>query len=107
MQPPKEQQILKVILSYLALCERKGELFYFRSASGGVKTAEGRFFRTGRAGVPDITILKGGRFIGLEVKRPSLGKQSTEQVEIEKLIKQSGGEYHIVTSLEQAVKVLL
>lgn len=93
-----EQQIIKTILDYLQILENQNKLFFFRSASGGIKT-ENRFFRTGRKGVQDITCLINGRYIAMEVKTET-GRQSPEQKEIERLVKKHGGEYHIVRSLE-------
>lgn len=102
----REQDILNVIIDYLAGLERDGKLFYFRSASGGVKMASGGFFRTGRAGVPDITVLCNGRYIGLEVKTPT-GKQQDSQKEIETLIQKHGGEYHLVRGVSDVAVILI
>lgn len=50
-------------------------------------------------GLPDITIIKDGIYHGLEIKRQT-GTQSEEQREIEHWIKQNGGKYDVVRSLD-------
>lgn len=50
-------------------------------------------------GVPDIILIKGGIFVGLEAKRPGV-KQSPEQLEFERLTKVNGAQYHIVHSID-------
>lgn len=49
-------------------------------------------------GLPDIVVIDLGRFIGLEVK--DKGKQSESQIEMEKKIKDAGGDYYVVRSIE-------
>jgi len=99
-----EQQIIKSILDYLQILENQGKLFFFRSAAGGIKTAD-RFFRTGRKGVQDITCLIKGRYVAIEVKTET-GRQSPEQKEIERLVNKQGGEYHIVRSFDELRKLI-
>lgn len=50
-------------------------------------------------GLPDIIVIQGGTFVGLEVKTP-VGKQSPEQKEFEANVKKHGGRYHVVRSIE-------
>lgn len=57
-------------------------------------------------GLPDIMCLCNGRFIGLEVKVPDYWKYTDDQQAIKDRIIENGGEYHLVTSLEQAVTVM-
>lgn len=101
-----EQDIQSAIVELLDYYERQGKLFFFRSASGAVKTESGRYFKTGRAGVADLTVCaKGGKFIALEVKRQN-GRQSEAQRLIEGRIKSLGGAYYIVHSVDEAVTAL-
>jgi hypothetical protein len=67
------------------------------------KGADNRAFRRlpkySLKGVPDIIVIKDGRFIGLEVKRQG-GYQSPEQKEFERLCNEHAGEYHVVRSID-------
>lgn len=99
----KESDIQKSILEYLSYCEG---IYFFRAGSGAIKTAEGRYFKSGRAGCPDVIVCdRGGKFVGLEVKT-KYGKQSEAQRQAEGEIKTAGGKYYIVHSLE-AVQELI
>ena len=98
----KESDIQSAICEYLA---HKGE-FFWRQNSGGMYR-EGRFFSTpkwGKNGVPDILIVKDGWFIGLEVKTPK-GRQNEAQKLFEKEVKEAGGEYHVVRSIEDVQEI--
>lgn len=53
-------------------------------------------------GTPDICLIKDGRFIGLEVKRPG-GKQSDDQKQFELNCKKAGADYFVVTSIEDVI----
>ena len=50
-------------------------------------------------GLPDIIVIAGGLFFGLEVKK-SDGRQSPDQKAFEKWVKDHGGRYHVVRSVE-------
>ena len=68
---------------------------------------EGRWFsqpKYSKNGVPDIILVKDGKFVGLEVKRPK-GKQSAHQLAFETDCKKAGGEYYIITSVEEVQKL--
>ena len=99
-----EQELLREATRYLQIMETCQNCFFFRSASGGIKT-ENRFFRTGRKGVQDITCLYKGKFIAIELKTIT-GKQSPEQKEIERLVKRHGGEYYIIRSLDELKAII-
>lgn len=58
-----------------------------------------------KAGWPDIEIIWQGQFYGLEIKAPG-GRQSPAQKDIERAIKQSGGHYAVVRSVDEASKIL-
>lgn len=101
-----ENDIQKDILSFLKDMETlaKKPIYYFRSGAGAFKT-EGGFFKTGRAGCPDITLLVNGKFFGLEIKAP-WKQQSQAQKEAEQQIKNAGGEYFVVFSVAQVKTIL-
>ena len=101
-----ETPIQKDILKFLDDMEKlaKKPLYYFRSGAGAFKV-EGGFFKTGRAGCPDITLVVNGKFIGIEVKAPGK-QQSKNQKEAEKQIKFAGGEYYVVFSVLQVKTIL-
>ena len=85
-------------MDYLTMIEAHHKLYWFRSASGAVKTASGRFFKTGKPGTPDVTVCCDGTFIGLEIKTAT-GRQSPAQKKAQAEIERSGGKYHIIRSL--------
>jgi VRR-NUC domain. len=57
-----------------------------------------------KKGVPDIILVFKGQFIGLEVKRQG-GKQSEYQLEFEKEVKENGGKYHVVSSINDVINL--
>lgn len=100
----KESVIQKGILDYLTLYAKTNPIYFFRAGAGAVKTMQGRYFKTGRAGLPDIVVIK-DKFIGLEVKTKT-GRQSQNQKQAEKDIKAAGGEYYIVRSIADVKEIL-
>jgi hypothetical protein len=56
-------------------------------------------------GAPDLIVLGKGRVWFLEVKRPG-GKQSNNQVMVQRLIEERGFEYHVVHSVDEALNVV-
>ena len=64
-----------------------------------------RFFKTWKAGCPDITVLHDGQFIWLEVKNEK-GKQSDNQKVAEERILKSWGKYYIVRSIQDVIDIL-
>lgn len=107
----KESEIQSEIINYLQILENQGKLFFHRmnnipavnKINGVIKF---RRLPTGaKRGVPDIIVIKNGKFIGIEVKTTT-GTQSTYQKEVEKNIKKHGAEYYIVRSLEELKKIL-
>lgn len=101
----KESTIQRGILDYLELFSRNNPIYFFRAGAGAVKTEQGRFFKTGKAGLSDIVVCYLGRFIGFEVKTPT-GRQSQSQKQAEYDIKQAGGEYHLVRSIADVKRIL-
>lgn len=55
-------------------------------------------------GIPDICMISQGKYIGLEVKRPG-EKQSEGQIEFQRRCEAAGGAYHVVTSLDDVLKL--
>ena len=97
----RETDIQSSICEYLAIKQNQGKLMFWRQSTSGAIQA-GHFVRKSkyaRNGVPDIIVIKDGWFIGLEVKTPT-GRQSKAQKEMEADIKKNGGEYYLVTSIE-------
>jgi len=101
----KESVIQRGILDYLELLSRTIPVYYFRAGAGAMKTAQGRFFKTGRPGLPDIVCCHMGKIIGLEVKTKT-GRQSQSQKKAEQEIKAAGGEYHVVRSVADVKEIL-
>jgi len=101
----KESVIQKGILDYLELLSRSKPVYYFRAGAGAVKTQQGRFFKTGRPGLPDIVVSYMGQFIGLEVKTKT-GRQSQNQKKAEQEIRAAGGSYHVVRSISDVKEIL-
>lgn len=101
----KEAQIQKAVREYLEYMDNLGRLVYIRSGAGAIKTEAGHYFKTGRKGWPDNTVLMNGVMIGVETKSPT-GKQSKAQKEIENKILAAGGLYYIVRSVEDVIKVI-
>ena len=59
------------------------------------------------AGLPDILLInRKGRFVGLEVKRPIVGRTTELQLKMLALINSSGGYAAIVHNAEEAVKAV-
>ena len=101
---PLEADIQRTILDYLAL---RG-IFHYRNNSGAMVSeykGRKRFMRFGAAGSPDIVCVIGGRYVGIEVKRPG-GKQSDDQKEFQARLEAAGGRYLVVHSVEQIHELL-
>lgn len=58
-----------------------------------------------KKGVPDITVVHKGQFIGIEVKRPT-GIMSREQADFSIGCIKHGGQYWVVTSIDDIAKIL-
>lgn len=57
----------------------------------------------GRRGFPDLTVVGGGKVIGLEVKRGFGGKISAQQYNMSDLLIEAGWPVFFVTDVESAV----
>ena len=87
-----ENDIKKQVKDYLSL---KGYFhFYLLAGMGAYK------------GIPDIIAIKNNRVLFLEIKRLG-GKLSEWQQQFQLDIEGQGGEYYIIKSLEDLIKVIL
>lgn len=100
----KESNIQLAICDYLSL----KKYFFWRQNTTPVFEQKSGFYRPmprySMRGVPDIIIIKNGKFIGLEVKRPK-GKQSDNQLEFQKNCIINKAEYFVVTSIDDVIKL--
>ncbi len=109
----KETDIQAAIITYLGVLENQGKIWFSRlnnippviKDNNGKVSGFRRLPRGCKKGIPDILIITKGRTIAMEVKTPK-GKQSPEQKVVEDSFKKQGKEYHVVRSLEDAIKVL-
>ena len=99
-----EKDIQLAICQYLELKRH----FFWRSNTVGMYDPTKKVFRAmpkyGMSGIPDIIVIKDGFFIGLEVKQTK-GRQSDSQKEFQRLCKENGAEYHIVTSIDDVREI--
>lgn len=105
MATEKESDIQNTICDYLALKQRcywrsNNIPAFNRNDDGGITMR--RLPKHTPRGLPDINIIAGGLYWGLEVKT-NVGRQSPEQKEMEALIKKHGGRYHVVRSIDDVI----
>lgn len=102
-----ESDIQTSICEYLELKQRcffrVNNIPAFNRKEGGGFTMR-RLPKFTPRGLPDIIVVAGGIFYGLEVKT-KIGKQSPEQKDFEKWVKQHGGKYHVVRSIEDVQEI--
>lgn len=89
----KETEIQSAICDYLA----QRNYFYWRQNNTG-KMPGGRYASV-KKGIPDIIVIKAGRFIGIEVKTDE-GRLSPDQVEFGRECVRNGGEYVVARSID-------
>lgn len=99
-----ESELFKLITDYLQYLENLGQLYWFHSPSGKIKTESGRYFRAGKPGVHDLTVCFKGRYIGIELKSAK-GRQKQNQVDAQISIEENGGLYIIARSLEDVENI--
>ena len=92
---PAESYYQRNIKKYLE--QRYGEEIYVRKVTQG-PYSEG--------GIADLMVVIRGKYIGLEVKRPVVGKPSKLQLENKRLVESAGGAYAIVSWPEEAAKIV-
>lgn len=108
---PTEADVLATVLQYLALLERTGRLAWharMNSGAGRLTTPNGasQWLRFGFPGAPDVMAqTTDGRFVALEVKRPS-GRVRPEQAEFLAKVERHGGIAAVVRSVEDVDRAL-
>ena len=102
IKPEKESDVQNTICEYL---QAKRRCFFrlnnipaFNRGAGGGITMR-RLPKFTPRGLPDIIVIRAGMIYMLEVKNAK-GKQSPEQKEIERWVKEHGGKYFVVRSIE-------
>lgn len=98
-----EKDIQKTIIDFLRYY---GWLVIKNNTVGIYKKSTGKYIPSQAVGLADLTILKGGRVIMLEVKTAK-GKQSDGQIEFQENWKEKGGEYYVVRSVEDVEEIIL
>lgn len=98
----KESFTQRQILNYLAY--RPGK-FWRQNTGAAVTVYKGKrsFTRFGLPGSADISGLRDGRRIEIEVKAPK-GRQTIYQEQFQKMIEENGGLYVLARSLEDVQK---
>ena len=100
-----EKDIQLAICDYLKL----KHYFFWRENNTPIFDRNKNLFRAmpkySIQGVPDIILIKDGKFIGIEVKRKG-NKQSETQVKFQRLLELAGGRYYLVYSLDDVIKIL-
>lgn len=102
-----EMEIQNSILEYL----RYKGVFAWRQNNGGVYDEKRKIYRAKSRfelkGVPDIVgVLRGGRFLGIEVKKSSKAKVSKAQLEFIKEANKNGSLCFVAWSVEQVEEKL-
>jgi hypothetical protein len=103
--PPLERDVLRVVL--LALRLHLKVSFVWRANTAAMPTADGkRFIRSGFPGCSDILgMLKSGRFLAVEVKRPG-GGLSQEQHAFLAKVQRGGGCGFMATGVDDVMREL-
>lgn len=96
-----EKHIQSAILDYLKL---KGYMAWRNQTTGIFNKKSGGYIPSQSVGAPDIYLLTKGSFWGLEVKRKG-GVLSDYQKAFGALIRENGGKYEVVYSLEDVIKL--
>jgi hypothetical protein len=105
-----EHQVQKAICDYLDL---RGICYWAVPNGGSRNLMTGKKLKSEgvKPGVPDLTlILSGGRYLGLEVKKPktttAAGRLSKVQKRMIKRIQEAGGHVEVVFSLEEVIELI-
>jgi hypothetical protein len=102
IKPPVvlEKVVLKACLNWLKV----NQIFAWRNNTGSFATESGGYFKAGLKGSPDIIgMTKSGQFLAIECKN-SVGVQSHEQKEFERIIRNNCGIYLLVRSVNDLIK---
>jgi len=101
---PLERAVLKAVLAALRAHPRVA--FVERMNSGAYKSAAGHYVRYGFVGCPDIIgMLKDGRFLAVEVKRPG-GNPTGDQVEFLGVVARWHGVAFVAWSADDVARAL-
>lgn len=96
---PLEKDIQNAILEYL----RAKRVFCWKEHSSGIYKQDGTgYIPLGLKGKADILGCHNGKFLAIEVKRPS-GKLSVEQYEFLTNIRNAGGIAFVATSIDDVI----
>lgn len=102
MPHERESDIVTAICDYLAY---RGH-FFWRSNNVPVYDRTRGTYRAlpkhTMKGLPDITVVKDGRYIGIEVKTKK-GILSEDQAELDRQLIKHGAQYHVVHSIDEVV----
>ena len=111
--------VIKVVGDYLQIQRNQGELMYIRNNSGAMPIIDGknkrRYIRFGDKGSPDFLVfvtlwltqcIKAVEAIAIECKS-NIGKQSPDQIKWQADFEKLGGEYYVVRSLDDLIKIIL
>ena len=116
--------VIKVVGDYLQIQRNQGKLMYIRNNSGAMPVVDGknkrRYIRFGDKGSPDFLVWKPSiiiayptvvgvnilRAIALEAKS-DIGAQSADQKKWQADFEKLGGEYYVVRSLDDLIKIIL
>jgi len=99
---PKEQDIQRSILEYLWAVR----IFAWKCNNSGIKKPDGGWIPSGLKGVSDILgVLKGGRFLAIEVKRLK-GRATVNQQEFIDKVNRAGGLAFVATSVDEVIEKL-
>lgn len=106
MIEPSEKEIQDGILDYL---RRVKHIYCMRMNVGAMRTEHAgvtHFVRFGSKGMSDIIgVMKGGRFLAIEVKRRG-GRVSPEQREFIRQVNAEGGLAFVAYSLDDVIKMV-
>jgi hypothetical protein len=104
MRKTKEVDIQRAICDYLALKKH----FFWRNNNTPIFDATAKRFRAmpkySMMGLPDIIVLRSGKFIGIEVKREK-GNLSDHQHKFAQACVLNGGDYIVARSIDDVVKI--
>ena len=105
----QEKLIQQAVITTLQYHENMGGCYFIRNNAfqGRIQRPNGSqgYIKNAKPGSPDILVLYKGRFIGIEIKSET-GKQTANQMEAEEKIRRAGGEYYVVRSVEDLLKIL-
>lgn len=109
MSPPRGQQKGQGVLEkqiqhdILMALGARPDLFIWRQNVGAAQVDGDRWVAFGVPGCADILgVLRGGRFLAIEVKRPG-GRQSPAQKVFQATVEKQGGLYVLAFSVAEAV----